>query len=275
MIPHNFDYYRPDTVAEAVDVFETESRAGKKAYYYGGGTEIITMARAGGVAPDAVIDIKHIPECTQLGTDGENLVLGAALTLTQIFESGVFPLLGLACARVADHSAQGKITLGGNVAGTIIYHEAVLPLLLSDCSVTIAGPSGTRDVPLMQAFCERMRLENGGLIVKFTIRRYFTKLPYVHVKKTSAEKIGYPLLTACALRMDEELRVAFSGVCAYPFRSPDIERILKNRQVPPETMADLCLQNLPAPVHDDITGKANYREFVFKETLVNLLGTLG
>ncbi|MFZ5974151.1 MAG: hypothetical protein ACOYU3_01910 [Bacillota bacterium] len=120
-----------------------------------------------------------------------------------------------------------------------------------------------------------MRLNNGDLIVSFTVREFFARLPHVHVKKTSAEKIGYPLLTVCALQTDGELRAAFSGVCAYPFRSLELERILKNRQAPPETMADLCMRNLPAPIHSDLTGQAGYRQFVLRETLINMLESLG
>ena len=275
MIPWNFDYCRPDTIDEAVGVFTDETRAGKKAYYYGGGTEIITLSRVSDLSPGVVIDIKQIPECNALETGGTTLTLGAALTLTQVAESNVYPLLGLTCGRIADHTVQDKITLGGNVAGTIIYRESVLPLLLADAAVTVAGPEGLADKPLMAAFDQKMRLNEGEFIVRFILDAACTKLPYWHVKKTSAEKIGYPLLTVCALQAKEGLRIAFSGVCAYPFRSPDIERVLSHTQVPPEAMAESCIQKLPAAIHNDVTGAADYRAFELRETLKNLLRKCG
>ena len=61
--------------------------------------------------------------------------LGAALTLTTIRA-----LLSLAAGRIADHTIQCKLTLGGNLAGTIHYHETLLPLLLADAVIHIAGP---------------------------------------------------------------------------------------------------------------------------------------
>ena len=57
MIPYDFDYFLPDTWQEAVDIFHSLKAEGKNPLYYGGGTEIISMARVGSIRPDAVIDI--------------------------------------------------------------------------------------------------------------------------------------------------------------------------------------------------------------------------
>ena len=65
--------------------------------------------------------------------------MALAVTLTNIAEKNYFPLLSLAVKRIADHTIQDKITLGGNLLGTIIYKEAILPLLLSNSRVVIQG----------------------------------------------------------------------------------------------------------------------------------------
>jgi CO/xanthine dehydrogenase FAD-binding subunit len=127
MLAYDFDYYLPDTVEEAAEIFASAVKAGKQPLYYGGGTEIISMARVYNLKPDVVIDIKNIGDCRGLGTDGPRLFLGAGLTLNTIAISGKFPLLGLACGRIADHTIQSKITLGGNLAGTVYYHETLPP----------------------------------------------------------------------------------------------------------------------------------------------------
>jgi len=129
VIAHDFEYYKPEFLEEALEIYRVLESEGKKPVYYGGGTEIITMARVNNFFTKAVIDIKGIPECRKMEFEGDQLVIGAGVTLTDIGESGLFPMLGAAGGRIADHSVQGKITLGGNIAGTIIYHEAILPLL--------------------------------------------------------------------------------------------------------------------------------------------------
>jgi CO/xanthine dehydrogenase FAD-binding subunit len=161
-----------------------------------GGTEILSMARVNNVTPGAVIDIKKIPECRGMGTDGKKLVFGSAVTLTGIAESGLFPLLGLAGGRIADHTIQGKITLGGNLAGTIIYHETLLPLLLADSMILIAGPEGSREAAIQDVLSMNKGLKPGELIVSVSFDGKYAAYPYAHIKKTKIEKIGYPLVSS-------------------------------------------------------------------------------
>lgn len=106
---------------EAVDIYTRLCSEGKQPLYYGGGTEIISMARTHNIYTDAVIDIKGIPECNQQIYENSKLTIGSAVTLTNIAESNFFPLLSLTVERIADHTIQDKITLGGNIAGAIIY----------------------------------------------------------------------------------------------------------------------------------------------------------
>jgi CO/xanthine dehydrogenase FAD-binding subunit len=101
MIPFNFVYYRPDTLIEAADIFSTLQSQGGKTVYYAGGSEIISMCRIGSIQPEAVIDIKNIPDCKLLSVDEERLHIGSVCTLSQISESKLFPLMRLACGRIA------------------------------------------------------------------------------------------------------------------------------------------------------------------------------
>ena len=55
---------------------------------------------------------------------------------------------------MADHTARGKITLGGNICAQIFYREAVLPFLLADSEVIIAGPKGMKVAAINQVFDE-------------------------------------------------------------------------------------------------------------------------
>lgn len=55
MIPFDFEYRRPASVAEAAAAFRQLEAAGREPLWYGGGTEIITLARLGQLRPGAVI----------------------------------------------------------------------------------------------------------------------------------------------------------------------------------------------------------------------------
>jgi len=271
MIPFDFIYCRPAALAEAVDAYRQLQSEGKTPAYYGGGSEIITMCRSGAIRPGAVIDIKGIPECQALLEDGQGVHLGAALTLSRIKESRCFPLLGLAAGRIADHTNQCRITLGGNLCGAVIYRETSLPLLLADAEVTLFGPAGQRTVPLQSVFQGRLLPKPGEFMVQAHIPGWALQEPYAHIKRTAQEKIDYPLVTVTALRKDGALRAAFSGLCPYPFRSGQLEAVLNDRALSCRERAEQAAGLLPEPALINVEGSGAYRLFVLKNTLTALL----
>ncbi|HEX2945585.1 MAG TPA: FAD binding domain-containing protein [Clostridia bacterium] len=274
MIPFNFDYYRPDTLEEATRAYRELDSRSLEPVYYSGGSEIISMARVHNIYTKAVIDLKAIPECNVLEFREDRLFIGSSVTLSRISEENPYPLLSKACSRIADHTMQCRITIGGNLGGTIIYREASLPLLLSDCEVIVTSSGSLSRVPLAEVFRERLLLPRGEFIVQFVIRKEYAAVPYVHVKKTRNEKIDYPLVSVAALKKDGRIRLALSGVCPFPFRSADIEDRLNDMNDSWGIRIDKALEYLPAPILNDISGSNGYRKFVLKNTLLNTLRTL-
>ncbi len=271
MIPFDFIYLRPNTLREAVDIYAQLQSEGKSPIYYAGGSEIISMCRVGAIGPGAVIDIKHIPECILLSVDEEKLHIGSVCTLSQISESKLFPLLEHSCGRIADHTNQCRITLGGNLCGTIIYRETSHSLLLSDAEITVYSLEGERTDPFQSIFNGRMLLKPGEIIVQVHVPAWALSARYAHIKKTANEKIDYPLVSIAAIWKDNNLRVAFSGICSYPFRSEQIEAVLNDRTKSCQERAERAAELLPEAVYSDVEGSDEYRLFVFKNTLQELL----
>ncbi|KYD03557.1 FAD binding domain-containing protein [Parageobacillus sp. VR-IP] len=275
MIPFEITYHRPRSIEEAVHLFDTLQQQGKKPLYYGGGTEIITLSRLHLVAADAVIDIKHIPECRTLEFNPHELVLGSALPLTTLEEANPFPLLTKAAREVADRTARNQITLGGNICGQIFYRETVLPLLLSDSQAVIAGKDGVKQCSIHDVFLQHIRLKPGQFLVQMKVDRSCASLPHFHRKRRKQGKVGYPLVTAAAIKKDGQIRVALSGVCPFPFRSKEMEERLNARHLPLHDRIEGAIRALPRPILDDIEGSAAYRLFVLKQMLFDMIDELG
>lgn len=281
MIPFDFQYYKPDTPGEAAELFFELSAQGKNPLYYGGGTEIISFARLYQLYPRAVIDIKGIPECRTLESSGDKQVIGAAVTLGQIQEAGVFPLLSWCGGRVADRTIRNKITLGGNICARIPYREAVLALLAADGELVIQGRQGRRRVNINQAFNRVLQLEKGEFLAQVLIDREITGQPFISYKKTAdgdvgypQDRIGYPLVVAAGLKKDNRLRVAVSGLCGFPFRSAEVEDTLNDATLNREERINRALKSLPSGTVDDMEGSARYREFIFKNMLEDMMERL-
>lgn len=275
MITIDFEYYRPETIQEAVLLFQDLDMQNKSPMYYGGGTEIISMGRMNNLSTGAVIDIKKIPDCNLLEFQGDQLVIGSGVTLTQIHEDNSFPLLAQAGARVADHTIQNKITLGGNLCGTIIYKEAILPLLLADSELTVAGPDRVEKRNINTVFNQRMKLNKGEFITQIQTDNKYLSVPYVHVKRTKQDKINYPLITICALQANDGVRTAFSGLCGFPFRSAEMEKELNNSSLEVDKRVENAVALIPAPILNDIEGSSEFRRFVLKMLLTSIVTELG
>lgn len=274
MIPFDFEYYLPSTIQMAVDLYQHLHEQGKRPLYYAGGTEIITFARANSIHPGAVIDLKSIPECNVLAMQKDMLIIGACVTLSALSGANPFPLLSAAAQGVADQTARNKITLGGNISGKIHYREAVLPLLVANSRMVIAGTQGTRVTSIHQVFNQQLRLAGREFIVQVQIDRDYTSLPFAYFKKREIGHVGYPLVTLAALRMNDEIRTAYSGVCAFPFRSAEIDEALNDSSLPLEARIELAISHLPAPLLDNVEGSPAYREFVLKQTMADAVHRL-
>lgn len=271
MIPFDFIYLRPDTLREAVDMYTQMQSEGKSPIYYAGGSEIITMCRVGAIQPGAVIDIKNIPECMLLSVDDQKLHIGSVCTLNQISESKLFPLLVHSCGRIADHTNQCRITLGGNLCGTIIYRETSHSLMLSEAEITVYGPDGERTVPFQSIFNGRMLLKPGEIVVQVHVPVWALSARFAHIKKTANEKIDYPLVSMAVIWKENNMRIAFSGICSFPFRSVQLETVLNDRTKSCHDRAQTAAELLPEAAYSDVEGSGKYRLLVLKNTLQELL----
>lgn len=271
MIPFDFEYYKPETIADTIKLYHDLDSMGKKPLYYSGGTEFISMARMHNVYSEAVIDIKGIPELNIYEVKEDELTIGAAVTLTQIAELDLFPLLSLTVKRIADHTIQDKITLGGNIAGTIIYRESVLPLMVVDADIVIAGKDGILRLPLKDVFNKIIKLDKGDLICQIIIKKEYVDLPSIHVKRTKIEKIDYPLVTIAALKKNNKLNIAFSGLGEYPFRSSRFEQLLNDHKANKNDNINAAINSLDSLIRDDLHGSSEYKKFMLHTMILEVL----
>lgn len=276
MIAFDFVYSRPTTASEAVALHEHAAAQGQHALYYGGGTEIITFSRMGKIAADAIIDIKDVPECHVLGVDGEEIIIGAAVTLNQLADSDIFPLCGETARAIADRTARNKITVGGNVGSRqLMYREMALPFLLCDSRVKLFGPQGARLLPFTDVFHHALNLEPCEFITQFLVPRSFVANAFAHLKKTKQSSVNYPLVTVLALEDTDSIRMAFSGVCAFPFRDEQLEDLVSNRTQSLRERVTQVIEQFPHAVLHDLEGSADYRKFVLQLALEEILERMG
>lgn len=267
MISFDFDYYSPKTVGEAITTFYNLEHQGKKTIYFAGGTEIITLARMNYVHFDYVLNISRLPECNVFEIQNDFLVIGSAITLTQLAENHIFPFMSDVVKHICDRTNRNKITLGGNIAGMMIYKEAVLPLLLTNSYVLIAGKKGMRIESIQKIFHNELKLDTGEFIVQFFIDKSDLELPFISIRRTKQSKVDYPLVHITSIRKNNQISFAFSGVCPFPFHSAEMENAMNDSNLSIHERIEKGIELLPAPIIDDIRGSKEYRRFVLMQVL--------
>ncbi len=226
-----FEYICADSPEEAACCWREAEREGKIPLWYAGGYQLLDQIDIY-EKEYTLIDIKKL--CSFVRLDSDRLYIGAGATLTQIKDSGIFPLMGDVVGEIADHTARCRITLGGSVYGDG-RREAALPLLLCGAEVR-TFKEGYRD----ERFTGK-RLNHGELALMFAIERKYLSLPFIRIRQAGQQEEGF--LSAAALRSQEGVRIAIAGEPGPPVRLKEVEDIFESGLTDKET-AKLCIGRL-------------------------------
>jgi len=146
--------------------------------------------------------------------------------------------------------------------------------MVCESRVVIYGKGGKREAQINQVFDNKLRLQPGEILTEIVTDSCYCSLPYVHVKKTKSDKIAYPLLTVAAVKKDNNIKIAFSGLSDHPFRSREIEDCINDENLSDDDKVNRIIGFQQISVLDDTEGSSGYRRFVLKNTLKNTLRML-
>ena len=153
MKPVAFEYCRPDTVEEALELLK---EFGSDASIISGGLSLGAMLNMRLVRPKALIDINGIDELGNFDAGDATIRTGtlirqAGAMAMPALMSGV-PLLAKALPHVGHYQTRSRGTLGGSVAHADPSAEIPLTLVTLSGAVTLRSPGGSREVPAREFF---------------------------------------------------------------------------------------------------------------------------
>ncbi len=118
-----------------------------------GGTDLMVAVNAGTHRPESVVSLAQVTELRDWRRDGDDVVVGACVTYTEMEHgelAALVPALCQAARTVGSPQIRNAATIGGNL-GTASPAGDTLPVLAAlDAVVEIRGPSGTRSVPVLE-----------------------------------------------------------------------------------------------------------------------------
>ncbi len=162
-------YQRATTIDQALQLLADSGSTGR---ILAGGTDLIVQARARSMEIDLLVDIKDIPDVSQLDYNAATgLTVGAALPCYRIYADADvqrhYPALVDCTTLIGGTAIQGRASIGGNLCNASPSADAIPMMIVLEATATIAGPNGRREVPV-EDFCTgpgQSVLQPGELLV--------------------------------------------------------------------------------------------------------------
>ena len=156
MFPSKFDYHRPSSVQEAVQILSDNPDAKVLA----GGHSLIPVMKLRLATPSALIDIGRIDALKGISRANGSLRIGACVTYNEIANSGVVqdaaPLLAEAAGQIGDRQVRYRGTIGGNLSHADPASDLPAAALALGATLHVTGAGGSRSVSASDFFVDLM-----------------------------------------------------------------------------------------------------------------------
>ncbi|MCB1510446.1 MAG: xanthine dehydrogenase family protein subunit M [Hyphomicrobiaceae bacterium] len=140
-----------------------------------GGTDLLVQIRTDLIEPDLIVDIKGISEVRAVTEEDGGFRVGAAVTGAELAENAAFaaawPGVLEGCNLIGSTQVQGRATMGGNLCNGSPAADSVPGLIAAGAVATIAGPNGTRQMPVEEIMVGPRKLAIGKdeFVVSFSL----------------------------------------------------------------------------------------------------------
>ncbi len=156
MYPSKFDYHRPSSVQEAVQILSDNPDAKVLA----GGHSLIPVMKLRLAAPTALVDIGRINALQGISRSNGSLRIGACVTYNEIANSAdvqaAAPLLAEAAGQIGDRQVRYRGTIGGNLSHADPASDLPAAALALGATLHLTGAGGSRSVSASDFFVDLM-----------------------------------------------------------------------------------------------------------------------
>jgi carbon-monoxide dehydrogenase medium subunit len=172
MIPGPFNYHRPATVADAINLLTT---LGDDARPLAGGHSLVPMMKLRLATPEHLIDLHGIDGLKGIRREGNNIVIGAMTTQHDLLASEEIaqslPILHETALLIADPQVRYRGTIGGNVANGDPGNDMPALMMTLGASYRLEGGSGVRNLPASEFYqgAYFTALEPGEILTSISI----------------------------------------------------------------------------------------------------------
>jgi carbon-monoxide dehydrogenase medium subunit len=278
-------YLAPNSIDEAV---KAHSAANGKARFLAGGTDLLVQIKSGIKKPNLVIDIKKIVELNSINEVSDNefkvgaAVSGANLNRNKKF-ANLWPGVLEAFRLIGSEQIQGRASLGGNLCNGSPAGDSVPALVAAGCNVTIAGPNGSRNIPIetFHTGPGKTVLENGEMLVSINFPKRAANSGDAYLRMTPRTEMDIAVV-GCGVNITMEngictnARVSLGAVAPTPLLINEASDIMVGTDINSDIIqrvSKICMEACN-PINDK-RGTIDYRTKVagvlFKRTVLTAI----
>ena len=261
-----FHYLAPRRLDEALSLLTPD------AVPLAGGTDLFLRMERRQTQPDAVVDLKRIPDMDRIEPSDGGLRIGALAPMESLAASSLivngYRALAESARVVGSIQTRNRATIGGNLANASPAADTATPLLALGATAEAGRVEGSRELPLEQLFLGpgRTALESGELLtaVRIPAMPGRTGSSFQRCVRTAMDIA----VVNCAafVRLDEDgavedARIALGAVGPTPLRALSAESCLQGRRFDADAAAEAaeCAAHDARPI-DDVRASADYRK---------------
>lgn len=264
-------YILAKSAAEALEALLAEEG---KARIIAGGSDVMVDMEAGKLAPQTLVDITTADDMKGIRIQDDQLIIGAAVTLTEIGRSPLirqyFPSLCKGAGSVGSLQIRNSATLVGNVVTAQPAADAAMAVAPLDPRFVVLSKDGIRELAMgeMYAGFGKSTLNSTAEVVKeihIPLPADDEKASFVRLELRKS--LSLPMLNVAAMAKVTDgvfqwVRITMGPVGVGPTRAFEAEEWLKGKALTPENMAEagrLALHNAK-PRSNPLRGSKKYRE---------------
>jgi len=218
MKPAPFDYYRPGSLAEAL---EPLAELGPAAQVLAGGQSLAAMLNMRLARPELLVDIGRLDELSGIKLAAGQVEVHAAATQAQLERwpalARHLPLVAQAMPHVGHPQTRARGTVCGSIAHADPSSELPLSLLTLGGSVTLLSRRGERQLPASEFFKGVLTTarEPDELLgaVRFPAARRGSGFAFREIAPRHGD---FAIVAIAAVTTADSIRIGVGGVCDTP-----------------------------------------------------------
>ena len=244
LYPRRFDYARPSSLTEAVEMLH---RNPERAKVLAGGQSLIPLMKLRLASPALIVDINRIPGLGYVREREGTLCIGALARHRDLHESDTvrrrYGALWDAAASLGDPQVRNLGTVAGSLAHADPASDWGAALLAFESEVVATGPNGSRRIPLDRFFVDTFStaLAPDEILSEIRVPRPGPGggSAYMKLKRKTGDFATVGAAVALEVRGKgpvQGIRIALAAVGATPVRAREAEESLRGARPSPDAV---------------------------------------